>query len=95
MVHVAEVRGRLESELLTIEISGTRTALHLVISQLTNKQLDERAPLVRLWKHKDDDLVEQPEGLTLDFDDYRAQEVTNGTYRLKRYHRGPTQQAST
>ena len=87
MVHVAEVRGRLGSELLTIEISGTRAAgLHLVISQLTNKHLDERAPLVRFWKHQGDDLVEQAEGLTVDFDDYTAPEVTNETYRLKRYH---------
>lgn len=86
LVHMAEVRGRLGSELLTIEVSGTRTALHLVISQLTNKQLDERAPLVRLWKHQDDDLVEQAEGLTIDFDDYRAPEVMNESYRLKRYH---------
>lgn len=87
MVHVAEVRGRLGSELLTIEISGTRaTGLHLVISQLTNKHLDERAPLVRFWKHQDDDLLEQSAGLTLDFDRYRAPEVTNDIYRLKRYH---------
>lgn len=87
MVHVAEVRGRLGSELLTIEISGTRAVgLDLVISQLTNKNLDERAPLVRFWKHQGDDLVEQPDGLTLDFDDYKAPEVSNDTYRLKRYH---------
>lgn len=87
MVHVAEVRGRLGSELLTVESSGTRAAgLHLVISQLTNKNLDERAPCVRFWKHKGDDLVEQSDGLTLDFDDYKAPEVTDDTYRLKRYH---------
>lgn len=87
MVHMAEVRGRLGSELLTVEISGTRAAgLHLVISQLTNKRLDERAPLVRFWRHQGDDLVEQPDGLTLDFDRYKAPEVTNDTYRLKRYH---------
>jgi hypothetical protein len=87
MVHVAEVRGRLGSELLTIEISSTREAgLHLTISQLTNKNLDERAPLVRLWKHQGDDLVEQPDSLTLDFDHYKAPEVANDTYRLKRYH---------
>jgi hypothetical protein len=87
LVHVAEVRGRLGSELLTIQISGTReTGLHLVIDQLTNKDLDERAPLVRFWKHQDDDLVEQADGLTLDFDDYQGPEVINETYRLKRYH---------
>lgn len=87
LVHVAEVRGRLGSELLTIQISGTREAgLHLVIDQLTNKQLDERAPLVRFWKHEDDNLVEQTDGLTVDFDEYQAPEATNDTYRLKRYH---------
>lgn len=87
MVHVAEVRGRLGSELLTIEISGTRAAgLHLVVSQLTNKNLDERAPLVRLWKHRGDDLVEEPQSVTFDFDPYKAPEVSNDTYRLKRYH---------
>lgn len=87
MVHVAEVRGRLGSELLTVEVSGSRSAgLHLVISQLTNKHLDERAPLVRFWKHQAGDIVEQPDGLTLDFERYKAPEVTNGTYRLKRYH---------
>lgn len=87
MVHVAEVRGRLGSELLTIEISGNREkGLHLTISQLTNKQLDERAPLVRFWKHQGAELVEQSEGLTLDFDEYKAPEVSNDIYRLKRYH---------
>jgi hypothetical protein len=87
MVHVAEVRGRLGSELLTIEITGNRAeGLHLVVSQLTNKNLDERAPLVRFWKHQGDDLVEQPNSLTLDFDQFKAPEVSNDTYRLKRYH---------
>lgn len=87
MVHVAEVRGRLGSELLTIEIWGSRAkGLHLTISQLTNKNLGERAPLVRFWKHQGDDLIEQPQSLTLDFDHYKAPEVANDTYRLKRYH---------
>lgn len=87
LVHVAEVRGRLGSELLTIQIFGSREiGLHLMIDQLTNKDLDERAPLVRFWRQQDDDLVEQFEGLTLDFDAYQAPEVTNDSYRLKRYH---------
>jgi hypothetical protein len=87
MVHIAEVRGRLGSELLTIELSGTLSAgLHLVIWQLTNKPLDERAPLVRFWRHHGDDLVEQSNDLTLDLDRYQAPEATNDDYRLKRYH---------
>lgn len=87
MVHIAEVRGRLGSELLTIEITGNRAdGLHLTISQMTNKALEERAPLVRFWKHQGDDLFEQSEGLTLDFDEYKAPDVSNDTFRLKRYH---------
>ena len=86
MVHIAEVRGRLGSELLTIELSGTRAELHLVVWQLTNKQLDERAPLVRFWKHEGDDLVEQSEGLMVDLDRVEASQASNETYRLKRYH---------
>jgi hypothetical protein len=87
MVHVAQVRGRLGSELLTIEMSGTRAAgLHLLIYQLTHKDLDERAPVVRFWRHQGDDLVERPDDLTLDFDRYTAPEASNDDYRLKRYH---------
>lgn len=37
MVHVAEVRGRLGNELLTIELFGTRASLNVVVWQLTNK----------------------------------------------------------
>lgn len=85
MVHVAEIRGRLGSELLTIEVLGTRAALSLVIWQLTNKTLDERAPLVRFWRHVGDDIIEQANDLTLDFDPYQAQEASNDDYRLKRY----------
>lgn len=87
IVHIAEVRGRLGSELLTIEITGNRrTGLHLTVSQLTKKALDERAPLVRFWKRQGDELIEEPEGLTLDFDEYQSPEVSNDVYRLKRYH---------
>lgn len=85
MVHVAEVRGRLGSELLTIELSGTRSSLQLVIWQLTNKHLDERAPLVRFWRHVGDDLVEQSNDLTLDFDKNKDGEATNDGYKLKRH----------
>jgi hypothetical protein len=87
LVHMADIRGHLGVELLTIEIAGTRQAgLHLVISHLTTKTIVERAPLVRFWKHENDDVVEQSEGLTFDLDRIDAPEATNDTYRLKRYH---------
>jgi hypothetical protein len=87
LVYMAEVQGRLGSELLTIEISGTREGgLNLLIWQLTTKQLDERAPLVRFWRYQDDDLVELPSSVELDLDQVEAPEATGEDYRLKRYH---------
>lgn len=85
MVHLAQVGGRLGSELMTIEITGTRSAIKLTIWLLTNKALDERAPLVRFWRHVGDDIVEQSNDLTLDFDPLETVEAVNDDYRLKRY----------
>jgi hypothetical protein len=87
LVHMADVRGRLGQELVTIEIAGTRaTGIQVVIWQLSRKHLDERAPLVRFWKHQGDDLIEQPQELTVDLEQIGAPEASNETYRLKRFH---------
>lgn len=87
LVHMADVRGRLGQELVTIEISGTRaTGLHLILWHLTKKQFDARAPLVRFWKHQGDDLIEQPQELTVDLGQVDAPGASNDTYRQKRYY---------
>lgn len=89
LVYMAEVQGRLGTELLTIEVSGNlREGLRLVIYQLTTKQLDEKAPLVRFWRHTNgaDELEEQPSRLTLDLEKVSAAEASNGDYRMKRHH---------
>lgn len=86
LAHTADIRGHLGVEMLTIEVGGTRaTGLHLVISHLTTKTIEEKAPLVRFWKYEGDDVVEQSEGLTVDLAHVMAPEATNDTYRLKRY----------
>lgn len=46
--------------------------------------LDERAPLVRFWRHQGDDLIEQPNDFTLDFDNFQTPEAANDDHRLKR-----------
>jgi hypothetical protein len=80
MVPVAEVRGRRGSWLLIIEILGARAAeFHLVVSQLTNRELNERTPLVRCREHQDDDLVEQSQGISFDLDHLDVPEATNET----------------
>jgi len=87
LVHLADVRGRLGRELVTIEIAGTReTGLRLTLWHLAAQHLNEHAPLVRLWKHHGDDLVEQPQELTVDLAHVDASEASNDTYRLKCYH---------
>ena len=87
LVHLANVRGRLGVELLIIEISGTRAAgLHLVVSHLTAKQLDAGAPVVRFWKHEGDDIIEEPQSITLDLGRLGVLEAIGDEYRLKRYH---------
>lgn len=86
LVHMADVRGRLGQELVTIEIAGSReSGLLLVIWHLSKKHLDAHAPLVRFWKHQGDDLIEQPQELTVDLDQVDAPEASNDTYRQKRY----------
>lgn len=87
LVHVADVRGRLGRELVTIEIAGTRaTGLQIVLWHLAARHFNEHAPLVRFWKHQGDDLVEQPQELRVDLEQVDAPEASNDTYRLKRYH---------
>jgi hypothetical protein len=87
LVHMADVRGRLGQELVTIEIAGTRaTGLKVMIWHLSKKHLDGRAPIVRFWKHRGDDLIERPQELTVDLKQVDAPEASNDAYRLKRYH---------
>lgn len=86
LAHTADIRGHLGVEMLTIEIAGTRAAgLTLVVSHLTNKRIEERAPLIRFWKYEEDEPIEHSEGLTVDLDQVDAPEATGEVYRLKRY----------
>lgn len=86
LVHVADIRGHLGVELMTVEIEGTRqTGLHVLVSHLTTKDVDEHSPLVRVWKNVGDDVVERSDRVTVDLDHVEGLEATNEMFRLKRH----------
>jgi len=92
LVHLGDVQLRLGSELIEIELSGSREAgIAMVLWQLTTRHREERAPLVRLgWVHAtkrdghhDHD---EPDPSTLyDLDHVPCDEAAKGPFRLRRY----------
>jgi hypothetical protein len=87
LVYLAEIRGRLGGELLTIELAGTaEDGLSMVLWHLTAKNLPDRAPLVRFWQVRHDDGFEQDRSVLYDLDQVEAPEASSAVYRLKRYH---------
>lgn len=85
LAHTADIRGHLGVEMLTIEVTGTRTALALTVSHIMTRRMPEQAPLVEFWKYEDGEPVERTEGLTVNLAQVDAPEASNETYRLKRY----------
>lgn len=83
---MAEIQGRLGAELLTIEVTGSlEEGLNLRVEQLITKALEERSPIVRLWRYTTDgDLAEDTSGsLDIDPDIVPVATVSNDTYQLK------------
>lgn len=85
LAHMADIRGHLGVEMLTIAVSGTRTVLTLTVDHFMTRRLVERAPLIRFWTYEGGDPVEQTAGLTVDLAQVVAPEAANERYRLKRY----------
>lgn len=85
LVHLGDVQQRLGSELLTIELAGTREGgISLVIWQLTTRHR-ERAPLVRLWHYPRDDAGDRDTTTTYDLDQVESLEGSKGPFRLRGY----------
>ncbi|MGC4191957.1 MAG: hypothetical protein QM589_12470 [Thermomicrobiales bacterium] len=85
LAHMADIRGHLGVEILTIAIAGSRQALTLTVDHFMTKRLVEQAPLIRFWRYEGGDPVEQSAGLTVDLAHVMAPEAANAMYRLKRY----------
>jgi hypothetical protein len=85
LAHMADIRGHLGVEMLTITITGSRQALTLIVDHFMTRRLVEQAPLVRFWKHETGEPVEQSAGLPVDLAHVVAPEAANERYRLKRY----------
>lgn len=86
LVHLQDVQQRLGSELIEIELSGTREGgVSMVMWQLTTRHREERVPLVRLWRYQPDDGDAQDPTTTYDLDQVEFLEGTKGPFRLRRY----------
>jgi hypothetical protein len=86
LVHLGDVQQRLGSELIEIELSGTREdGVTMVMWQLTTRHRQERAPLVRLWRSQPNDDDEQDTTTTYDLDQVAFREGSKGPFRLRRY----------
>ncbi|CAN0455701.1 unnamed protein product [Phaeothamnion confervicola] len=85
LAHMADIRGHLGVEMLTIAIAGTRAALTLTIDHFMTRTIAEQAPLIRFWTYEQAKPVEQSTGLTVDLAHVVAPEAANERYRLKRY----------
>lgn len=83
LVYLADVQGRLGGELLTIELAGTsEDGLSMVIWQLTTKHLPDRAPLVRFWQYRHDEVFEQDRSVMYDLDQVEAPEASGAPLRI-------------
>ena len=86
LVHLQDVQQRLGSELIEIELSGTREGgVSMVMWQLTTRHREERAPVVRLWRYQPDDGDDQDTTTSYDLDQVAFHEATKGPFRLRRY----------
>ncbi|MEV8180531.1 hypothetical protein [Specibacter sp. NPDC078692] len=86
LTHLAEVQGRLGTELLTLELGGTlEGGLRLDIYQLTTKTLADTAPLVRIWRYRDDELEEATSQIEFDFEQISLTPVASDKHKLNHY----------
>lgn len=86
LAHLAEVQGRLGTELLTLELSGAlECGLRLDIYQLTTKDLVDTAPLVRVWRYRDDDPEEATNQVEFDLDQISVTPVANEKHKMTHY----------
>lgn len=85
LVHIAQVQGRLGSELLSIEITGDeKHGLVFVIDQMTTKGLSATAPLVRVWHYDEADEPTEAQA-KVDLQEVPASQATNSSYEMRRH----------
>lgn len=86
LVHLDDVQHRLVSELIEIVLSGTREdGVSMVIWQLTTRHHQERAPLVRIWKYRNEADAKKAQDITHDLDLIESPEASKGPFRVRRF----------
>lgn len=83
LVAIANVRGRLGKELLTLTLEGSlSTGLQLVIDQMDFTDLPSSAPSISIWAWQDEDNASE---LHLDLNQEASRSAENSTYRNQRH----------
>lgn len=87
LVYLAEVQGRLGSEMLTIELSGSETkGLRLDLYTLATRILEPRVPRVRLWRYTPDgDPIEAADSIELELDRLPTPTKSNDDLSLRHH----------
>lgn len=85
LVYLADVQGRLGTELLSIEVHGDREdGLEVIIDQMTSAGLPERAPRIRLWRYRSEDEPEE-RSVSFDLDEHPSTVAAKREYVMKRH----------
>lgn len=83
LVAIANLRGRLGKELLTLNLEGDlETGVQLVIDQMDFTDLPTAAPDITIWAWQDEDNASE---LHLDLNQQASRSAENPTYRNQRY----------
>ena len=86
LVHIAQVQGRLGSELLSIEITGDEHAgLLFTIGQMTTRGLPVTAPLVRVWHYDSGGEPTEAEAV-VNLQEVEEAVATGPRYEMRRHH---------
>lgn len=83
LAYLAEVQGRLGRELLNLLVEGdANVGIRLTVDQMTHKELDSRAPEVRIWRSPEEDI---PQEITLSLEKFQSTSVEQDLYMMRRH----------
>lgn len=83
LVYFARMRGRLGSELLSIELSDDQIGgLKLTIDQMTSRDLEAVAPEMSIWRY---DLFGEPREATVDLSEFGSTSAFRADYVMRRH----------
>lgn len=83
LAYLAEVQGRLGRELLNLLVEGdVNEGIRLTVDQMTHKELNSRAPEIRIWRSPEADT---PQEITLSLERFQCTSVEQHPYVMQRH----------